>query len=510
MNTKNDSRSVTNFTMRIALTLLVACMPTIQFAEAKFSGPYVPLDKNLDAQWVESLFQKGERKVYRGDELIYINMPCGGIGAGQVGVSGDGRICFTESVYNQMQKPNGGHGLSTGYHYLHPQMPETKVENSFSVIIKGSGRKPKVFKLDKEGFDDIRFIGEYPIAKLDYRKTGEKLSVEISSEVFSPFVPLDLRSSANPVTVLKFSVKNTSRESVEISFLGWLKNIAFPEKSQVKYINTTKHAKKVSGVSFDMQPADPKTTNQVIIHPQLGGFSLSVLDEDANCSAAVASDEEFINSLNDGGDKSGTKKENFISNEPVGGGVSSCIHLNPQETKEVTFLITWFFPNFHEKGKRYGEMIKDPPGWVGRIYNNWYAGSFDVAEYIAVNFSKLYGETKLFRDTYFDNTLPYWLANRITMPVSILAAGNVTIWQNGRMYAYEGIGFCAGTCGHVFNFVTAISKLFPKLERSVRLMQDFNDSGKFSAYSESGRINFRGYGANKPEYTHSYASDAQR
>lgn len=92
------------------------------------------------------------------------------------------------------------------------------------------------------------------------------------------------------------------------------------------------------------------------------------------------------------------------------------------------------------------------------------------------------------------------------MPVSTLAAGNIAIWQNGRMYAYEGIGFCAGTCGHVYNFVTAISKLFPDLERSVRLKQDFNEE---VGLAKSGRVNFRGHDPNDLQAGHSYSSDAQ-
>ena len=49
------------------------------------------------------------------------------------------------------------------------------------------------------------------------------------AEVFSPFVPLSVRDSANPVTVLRFSVRNTSQKSVAVSLAAWLKNAAFPQ-----------------------------------------------------------------------------------------------------------------------------------------------------------------------------------------------------------------------------------------------------------------------------------------
>ena len=95
--------------MKKRLLLFFLALSIAGFAQKKKEGPYIPQDKQLDAEWVNSLFQKGEQNVYQGDELRLIAMPCGGIGAGQVEVTGDGRICFTESVYNQMQQPNGGH-----------------------------------------------------------------------------------------------------------------------------------------------------------------------------------------------------------------------------------------------------------------------------------------------------------------------------------------------------------------------------------------------------------------
>ncbi|MBU3024050.1 GH116 family glycosyl hydrolase [Zobellia galactanivorans] len=473
--------------------LLVISFSSFSAISQEEQGPHIPLEKNLNPKWVESLFEKGKQKVYSGDELKYIAMPCGGIGAGQVNVTGDGRLAFTESVYNLQQQPNSGHGLSTGYNYLHPEEPQSKVENTFTIRIEQANGISEELKLDKDDFDDIQFIGEYPIAQVNYRKKSDRLPIEISSEVFSPFVPLSVRSSANPVTVVKYKITNTSKDKIDVSIIGELKNIAFPQPSKVKQVNTALRSKGVSGISFEMQPM----SNDSVLakHPQLGGFSLSVLNQKADL---------LVNA-----NEKDSKKKRSSSEDPISGSVGSTVSLRSGQTKEITFLVSWYFPNYYENGKRYKDAMAEAPGWVGHIYNNWYANSFDVTKYVASNFNTLYADTKLFRDTYNDNTLPYWLANRITMPVSTLAAGNIAIWKNGRMYGYEGIGFCQGTCGHVYNFVAAISKLFPELERSVRLLQDFNSTEKYSGYSPSGRINFRGYGVNKPEVPHSYASDAQ-
>ncbi|MGH7150244.1 MAG: hypothetical protein ACREIU_06085, partial [Planctomycetota bacterium] len=52
----------------------------------------IPADKGLDPKWVRSLFERGEPTVYRGPSLGKVAMPIGGIGSGQVYLTGDGRL----------------------------------------------------------------------------------------------------------------------------------------------------------------------------------------------------------------------------------------------------------------------------------------------------------------------------------------------------------------------------------------------------------------------------------
>ena len=59
-----------------------------------------PLNKRLDAGWVASLLERGEPLVARGEDLQRIGMPIGGIGAGTVYLSGDGRLWHWD-IFNQ-------------------------------------------------------------------------------------------------------------------------------------------------------------------------------------------------------------------------------------------------------------------------------------------------------------------------------------------------------------------------------------------------------------------------
>ncbi|MDP4213698.1 MAG: GH116 family glycosyl hydrolase [Bacteroidota bacterium] len=467
--------------------------------------PFIPRDKKLDKVWTASLFEKGRRKIYQGNELNHIAMPCGGIGAGQIEITGDGILCPTESIFNQIQPPNAGLGFSTGDQYLNPQPSVPKIENGFAVRIKEKGKAAQCWRLDRKDFDSLGFIGEYPIATLDYRKSGAEPPVHISAEVFSPFVPLSLRSSANPVTIQRFTITNSSNKTVEVTIAGCLQNDRFSQIDDHDQ-NKLMHGPGLTGILLGTDEAannNPAVSTGKLVprgngSPQYGDLCLSVLDDKAYASADCRSAEACFNNLKEGKMKRSGERR-MASMKTWGGEIGSNLMLAPGETKTITFLVTWYFPDFYESN--FGRT-----GFAGHLYNNWYNNAFEVASYIAAHFDELYRDTKLFHDTYFDNTLPYWLANRITMPLSTLACGNIEVWENGRMYGYEGIGFCPGSTGHVYNFVVPISKLFPELERSERLMQDLNDSVGFSS---SGRINFRGHDGASPDAENAYASDAQ-
>lgn len=629
---------------------------------------YVPYNKKLDANWVQSLFERGNRKVYRGEELTYTAMPCGGIGSGQLEITGDGTLA-TWWIFNEIQT-NGWNGL----HYLHPVRPEKPVENGFAIRIHSEDSEAMVLRLDNEDFDDLGFIGEYPIATLQYRRTQSSLPVTIESEVFSPFVPLCVRDSANPVTIFRFHITNVSDKAVDVAIGGWLENATMigagdnfrgqrrntvvqgdgfnsvymdfvdfdvkrsdneacrtvmiedfetpvlrkdapwvkkvsPEQwtidgkafetmadaeNQLKtdgyqgqnfiysgmgnnqatgrltsrpfeirenyivfMIAGGRHPKddptgptcinlivdgrvvksstgdnspllrvgswdvsEFKGKTAQLQLIDENTSEtgylvidniyQVNIEPprdgrisviddgRMGSMALAVLDTDTAASAQWNSMEEFLPGLRTGKRLSTSEKLYPITQKKPCGTLVSNFKLEAGEQKTVNFMITWFFPNLRLTAPGVDRM-------VGRMYANSYSSALDVVKYVSENFDRLYANTRLFRDVYFDSTLPYWLLHRIGMPVSTLACDNITLWQNGRMYGYEGVGFCFGTCGHVFNFVTAIAYLFPELERSVRLQQDLGPG--FA--TQTGCINFRGFDRTDLPPAWSYATDAQ-
>ena len=636
---------------------------------ANLQAHYVPADKNLSPEWIEALYEQGNRKIYRGEELFTIGMPVSGIASGMLYVRGDGTLArwwmFNENNITdfRMKDPK------TGYRTY---CPPSRFEQGVAIAAKADGEKTVTLELSKNGFDDIGFIGEYPVATVLFEKTQkDAFPLQVQGEFFSPIIPLNAKESATPGTILRYTIKNPTNKDVDVSIGGWMQHMAMPRaddsvyairRSKVscgnKYVSVmmdmvspeeeqsnekeelrikrfddfeapierpdgTSIEKgalskwQIEGDAFGSKAykgnnngrqgdyyaysgADQKLTGKLVSEPftitepyiafRIGGgrrnastqeqltgirlivdgeivcsknapdwtrlvlaywdvsslkgkearieivdghvldfvmiddiyftnyrpeagkkvfpkldagfgdMSLAIFDTEAEASTDWISKESFLASLGKISIAKGTPSEFKVSDKPCST-VSTSLKLAPGESKTVTFAIGWYFPNFSMS------RISTPTD-VGRMYTNWYANSGEVVDFLCSNYQRLYGDTIKYRDAlYLDTTLPYWFVERSAMSSCNLASNTVEWWKNGRFYSMEGIGFCLGTCGHVWNYAQSPSRLFPELERSVRIEQDYNPD---YAFNDTGRINFRGYRHDSESFdVWGYIPDAQ-
>ncbi|MBU0637829.1 MAG: hypothetical protein KKB50_03115 [Planctomycetes bacterium] len=213
-----------------------------------------------------------------------------------------------------------------------------------------------------------------------------------------------------------------------------------------------------------------------------GELALTLVGEGA-AMAQWEGRDEFIRALGQPGVPAVSQAEASLE-RPLVGAVTSRFALPASESRTVTFVVSWYFPNLHTEH--------------GVMYSNWFDGAGDVARQLAANLEQLRQDTLLFCDTYYEQTtLPRWLVARLMMPVSTLATGTSQWWKNGRFWAWEGVGCCAGTCTHVWNYAQAHAWLFPELARSTRSLQDLCDGFD----GKTGLVGFRSNRA--------YAADGQ-
>jgi non-lysosomal glucosylceramidase len=165
-------------------------------------------------------------------------------------------------------------------------------------------------------------------------------------------------------------------------------------------------------------------------------------------------------------------------NETLSGALGRKITLAPGHSTQVTFVLAWHFPNLSLSG---------PLRKAGRHYATRFPSAHAVAQYVADQFDRLAGGTRLWRETWYDSTLPFWFLDRAFLNTSILATSTCFRFANGRFYGWEGVGCCEGTCGHVYQYAHAAARLFPELERGTRERIDFGTSLQLD-----GAIHFRG------------------
>jgi len=175
---------------------------------------------------------------------------------------------------------------------------------------------------------------------------------------------------------------------------------------------------------------------------------------------------------------SNTGEQSLALSEKLVGTLGRTLKLAPGASATVTFVLTWFFPN-----------LTDIPSIPvqGRYYASKFDSALAVAKYISGNFDRLTNQTLLWRDTCYDSTLPYWFLDRTFLNTSILASSTCYRFKDGRFWAWEGVGCCPGTCGHVWHYAQSMGRQFPELERIVREHTDFG-----LALRPDGAIRFRG------------------
>jgi len=620
----------------IICAVVVLCSSLVVGAERGEVQHFVPADKALDPQWVETLFAKGQPKLYRGEELDSIGMPVGGIAAGQMYLNGDGRLVHWD-IFNQYIRTHAAH---YSQEYREPPSP---VDQGFAVFVRADG-SAQSRTLDRAGFPDLSLTAEYPIATVTYGDPAFPLSITL--EAFSPFIPLNAPDSALPATILRFTMSNRSRSPAETSLVGWLQNAVLLHSGDMVGGLRRNRIVRPAGLTFlECSAAPPKPEEAIPVGPPqiyadfespdygdwtvegeafgqkpatgtlprqqpVGGFQgnglvNTFIDGDAPhgklTSPEFRIERPFINFLIGGGNHArqtcinllvdggpvrtatGRREERLrwtlwgvwdligtrarieildahsgawghinidqieFADEPrLGGGppetqgdfgtmglaligprggvtaslalpeapapqlaadgslpavlepdgdgfvstnitdrlrgaLGRTLTLRPGEKTSLTFVVTWHFPNHPE----------------GRYYANRFDSAVSAAQYVSANLERLVADTLLWHDTYYDSTLPHWLLDRIHMPVSTLATSTVQWRKNGRFRAWEGVGSCAGTCTHVWNYEHAMARLFPELERTVREMQDFGEGFD----PESGLVGFRSNRA--------YAADGQ-
>ncbi len=461
------------------------------FSRGEFPNASFPEDKKLNPEWVKSLYERGIVSNYTKskNELRYIGMPVGGICCGSVYLGGDGRLWLWD-IFNQNQfgvitkvlpvklasfNLNEINNMA-GALYLEPLTHVSPLQQGFALSIKHNGTT-SIKRLHQDDWDEVTFEATYPVASITY--AAKNLPLEVTLKAFSPFIPGNDKDSGLPATVQSISIKNGSKNPIEVEVIGWLENkmLVNTEKVRKDFIRVNKSVENNmhNGISLHCT-SDQKELEKA---PDYGDMFFAILGGKGVCIDDVMTSEN----------KAAAIFKNFVvpsENSPVAG-IIRTHRLKAGEEVNSDFVISWYTPNlsFYSNGNSQGMTVQDADF---HYYTSHFDNSEAVATYLATNYQTLKHQTLLWKDTFYDSTLPWWFLERTFMNISTLATTTTHRFKSGRFYAWEGVGCCHGNCTHVYQYAQAMSRIFPELERDTRERVDLG----IGFDEKTGMISIRG------------------
>ncbi|MEM7129401.1 MAG: GH116 family glycosyl-hydrolase [Chloroflexota bacterium] len=433
--------------------------------------------------------------LYQGPKTSQISFPLGGIGSGCIGLAGNGRLIDWE-IFN---RPNKG-GVNGFSHFairaesgsedggevkdvriLHSDMPAPYQGDMRAPRFSTSGWGPRREHLTGlPHFKSVDFQGEFPLAALTFQDDTFPGNVQLLA--FNPFIPTNEDDSSIPAAFFEFSITNPTAQPLTYTLAGVLTN-PLPASNQ-NQIATTDWGHALHLASDGVQPGE-------VVHGDLTLATDAGLADDIDVSwqqywfRGIWFDnlEVYWNDLNAPGP---LKNRVYEDNERPSDGtrftdqdtgvLAVHVPVAAGETRQVRFVLSWSFPTCENYWKgNPGDAIPSNP-MTDATWQNYYAtlwpDSKASARYAITNWSRLFDETKRFKDALFASALPPAALDAVSANISILKSPTSLRLEDGTFYGWEGLhldeGCCEGSCTHVWNYQQALPFLFPRLERSMR------------------------------------------
>lgn len=465
-------------------------------------------------------------KTYQGKYIEEVAMPLGGIGTGTVSIGGRGDLRDWE-IMNR-----GAIGYLPAFKFVAPTIANGPF---FALYYKEKDKKASIKVLEgpvsvKEyygdwgadavnsgfpRFEETTFSTAYPLAQVDFKHQDVPLDVHL--EAFNPLVMGDADKSGIPVAILRYVVTNTTGQPIETSVVGMVPNYigadGWSGKPKDNY-NDYKTTENIKGLYMYSKGVDKD-------HVNWGTMALTTVS-DGEVSYRTSwkrigwnwTFREFWDDFIDDGkltdhpeQKKVTKEDGTV--EFIGGHevkdtgkiqtppatLSVRQILQPGESKEVTFMLTWHFPN--RKAWDHGTHFAWGYGedtTVGNYYTTQYEDAWDVAEKTASELTNLENQTVDFVSTLVESDIPDILKEAGLFNLNNLRSQTVFRTADGLPFGFEGTGSIKGTkigsekssgwgfgtCTHVWNYESTVPFVFGDLSmkfREVEFLHSVNDNG---------------------------------
>ena len=469
-------------------------------------------------------------KTYTGENLTEVAMPLGGIGTGTVSIGGRGDLRDWE-LGNR-----GALGWTPGVKLVEPTIAnapffalyfkEKGEERGQLRLLEGPISESKyygdwgcdVYNAGFPRFEEAEFKAAYPLAQLSFKHKDVPLDVQLKA--FNPMIPGDEDNSSIPVAILTYSVKNNSDKEMEFAVCGMIPNYIgidgwggktneneneFKNESSLKGLYMFSNGVDTNDVNWGTMALSTNSTGKVTYRTSWAKLGWNwtfreFIDDFTNDGELVdlgfdAKAKDFTT-----GDMLGEEmknKEKFsLATPPATLSVKETIA--PGEEKEVTFYITWNFPN--RRGWDHGNQNYSAFGTskiVGNYYSTKYKDAWDVAQKVNNNISTLEKKTVDFVSAFCESDIPLSIKEAALFNTCNLRSQTVFQTADGYPFGFEGTGSVQGTklgaaksagwgfgtCFHVWNYESTVPFLFGDLSmkfREVEFLYATHDNGAMS------------------------------
>jgi uncharacterized protein (DUF608 family) len=444
---------------------------------------------------------------YSGNYLDRIAFPIGGIGAGMFCLEGTGGISHMSvrnrpEVYNEpcMFAAISVKGLKNGTKVIEGQVPDWK---KFGQPDSANGSGGTDYGLPR--FRNTRFTPRFPFAVIELQ--DDDIPIDIQLTGWSPFIPTDADNSSLPVGAVEYSFKNRGDSRIETIFSYNSRNFM----SQKNGVNKIRSVSNGFILSEEGVKDKPQTYGDFAIFTNEPGTIVDHCWFRGGWWDPLTITWETIM-------KGEIRQKDPVEKGAPGASLYIPFNLNPGETKVIRLMMAWYVPDTDLRLGRDSEekdkekctaancSCRDP------FYKPWYSASFKTVEEVITfwktNYADLRNKSVLFKESFFNCTLPGEVIESVAANLSILKSPTVLRQPDGKLWSWEGCGdnsgCCEGSCTHVWNYAQAIPHLFPKLERTLR------ETEFFASQDNDGHQTFRSALPIRPVANSFYAaSDGQ-
>ena len=435
-------------------------------------------------------------QTYTGEDLRRIALPLGGIGTGTLSLGGRGDLRDWEI----MNTPAKGYT---------PVSPDLKNLGSFFTIsvldrkqritrcLEGpidssEYEAPEGCKTPNSGFPRFRkatFHAAYPCATIELEDPDIPLQVQLRA--MNPMIPGDSASSSLPCAMLTFHVHNPTHTTVEATICGTFLNPIgcdgrqrkTAQGSRIRYVGWSNNQNQVTPchtgnrlhLTSDAPETDDEAYGDICITANGGA------DAGTRTAWAEKSWGDTILDFWDEFSNNGriTPRESDSTPYKLLCSTARSITLQPGESNEIRFGITWRFPN----RKAWAEDV------IGNHYAQRFASAIEAADYVLANWDELTNRTLAFVRAVCDSPFPLPVKEAALFNASTLRTQTCFQTPDGHFFGWEGIhdevGSCQGSCTHVWNYEQTTPFLFANLARSMREVEFLH------ATNEEGAMRFR-------------------